>query len=253
MSNAQPTVEVADTAAEAGAAAGHAAAEAIRAAIATSGSARVIFASAPSQQDMISTLAAQQLDWSAVRALHMDEYIGLALDHPQSFGQWLADRLPTGLGALDRILPGDDPEAERRRYADQLGAPVDLVCMGIGVNGHIAFNEPGSAFDDPELVRRIELDQVSRQQQVDDGCFADLAEVPTAALTVTIPPLIAASAIVCTVIGPRKAAAVAATLTGPVDTSCPASILQRRGRAGIYLDREAAALLPDGASARGRG
>ncbi|SDT04279.1 6-phosphogluconolactonase [Microlunatus soli] len=244
MSNRQPTVRVADSAAEAGTAAGLAAAEAIRAAISDSGHARVIFASAPSQQDMISTLADQQLDWSAVQAFHMDEYIGLAPDHPQSFGQWLADRLPAGLGSFDRILPGSDPESERRRYAAALQAPVDLVCMGIGVNGHIAFNEPGSDFDDLELVRQIELDQLSRQQQVDDGCFAALTDVPTAALTVTIPPLVAARTIVCTVVGPRKASAVAAALTGAVDPSCPASILQHRDRAGIYLDRSAAADLP---------
>lgn len=243
MSNDQPVVSIAATASEAGAAAGREAAEALRSAITASGRARVVFASAPSQQDMITTLAEQQLDWSAVQAFHMDEYIGLRPDHPQSFGQWLADRLPTALGSLDRIRPGTAPEAERERYASQLAEPVDLVCMGIGVNGHIAFNEPGAGFDDPELVRLIQLDHLSRQQQVDDDCFATLEEVPTAALTVTIPPLIAAEAIVCTVIGPRKADAIAAALSGPVSTDCPASILQRCSQASIHLDRDAGSRL----------
>lgn len=249
MSNTQPVVKIAADARQAGEAAGLAAAEVLRTALDTTGRARVIFASAPSQQDMITALVDQQLDWSAVHAFHMDEYIGLRPDHPQSFGQWLADRLPSSIGTFDRILPGDDPEAERRRYAAELADPVDLVCMGIGVNGHIAFNEPGAALDDTEQVRMIELDPVSRRQQVDDGCFPELAEVPTSALTVTIPPLVTANAIVCTVIGPRKADAVTAALTGPVDSSCPASALQRTA-AQVFLDADAAAGLPEAEQGR---
>lgn len=241
----RPHVEVSPTAAEAGARAGQLAAEAIRAAIDLRGRARVILASAPSQQDMINTLAAQDLPWDRVHAFHMDEYVGLSPQRPESFGQWLADRLPATIGGFERILPGSDPEAERRRYANLLADPVDLVCLGIGVNGHIAFNEPGSDFDDPERVRLIELDPRSRQQQVDDDCFATLADVPAAALTVTIPTLINVGAMVCTVVGPRKADAVARTLGGPVDPDCPASILQRCPQASILLDRGAAGQLID--------
>ena len=248
MTTARPDITISATAEEAGAAAGRAAADALRTAIAGSGRARVIFASAPSQESMIKTLAAEALDWSAVTAFHMDEYIGLPPDHPQSFGQWLADRLPADIGSFDRILPGADPDVERRRYAALIEDPVDLVCMGIGVNGHIAFNEPGSDLDDPERVRLIQLDPASRRQQVDDGCFADLSEVPESALTVTIPPLVAATSVVCTVLGPRKAAAVAAALTGNVGTECPASVLQRRPQTGIFLDQAAAAQLPEGAA-----
>lgn len=244
MSDPQPKMMITATARQAGAEAGRQAATVISAAIAMSGRARVIFGSAPSQQDMLATLSAADLDWSAVQAFHMDEYLGLPADHPQSFGQWLADRLPPDIGSFDRIRPGEEPKAECRRYAALIEPPVDLVCMGIGVNGHIAFNEPGARFDDPELVRLITLDQRSRQQQVDDECFATLAEVPTKALTVTIPPLVSAAAIICTVVGERKAPAVAAALTGPVDCGCPASILQRSSHARVYLDQAAASLLP---------
>lgn len=243
MSDPQPEMMITATAQQAGAEAGRQAATVIGAAIAMSGRARVIFGSAPSQQDMLATLAAADLDWSAVQAFHMDEYLDLPADHPQSFGRWLADRLPPDIGSFDRIRPGEEPKAECRRYAALIEPPVDLVCMGIGVNGHIAFNEPGARFDDPELVRLITLDQRSRQQQVDDGCFATLDEVPTKALTVTIPPLVSA-AIVCTVVGERKAPAVAAAFAGPVDTACPASILQRFPQAHVYLDEAAASLLP---------
>jgi len=224
---------------QAGQAAGRAAAELLRGAITAHGSARVILASAPSQATMLATLVRQDVDWSRVHALHMDEYIGLPPDHPQSFGQWLADRLPPTLGRFDRLLPGDDPAVELARYTDLLAEPVDLVCMGIGVNGHIAFNEPGSSFTDDQRVRLISLDLASRRQQVDDDCFRSLDEVPTGALTVTIPTLMAARSIVCTVIGARKAAAVEAALTGPVDESCPGSVLQTRTDAAIFVDRAA--------------
>jgi glucosamine-6-phosphate deaminase len=244
VNTARPSIAVAATREEAGAAAGRQAADVLRAAVSARGSARVIFASAPSQQEMITTLAGEDLDWGAVRALHMDEYVGLPADHPQSFGQWLLDRLPTGIGEFDRIRPGTDPETERRRYAELLRDPVDLVCMGIGVNGHIAFNEPGADFDDAERVRLIQLDPASRTQQVDDGCFAELSEVPTSALTITIGPLVSAGSIVCTVVGSRQAAAVAAALSGPIGPDCPASILQRCPQAGVFLDEQAAAELP---------
>lgn len=243
MINSRPAITVAATAAEAGTAAGQRAASILADTIAARGRARVIFASAPSQEDMITALARAELDWSAVHALHMDEYIGLPADHPQSFGQWLADRLPADIGDFDRIRPAADPEVERQRYAELINEPVDLVCMGIGVNGHIAFNEPGSDFDDSHRVRQIHLDQASRQQQVDDDCFATLEEVPTSALTITIPPLVQAAAIVCTVIGDRKAAAVGAAFDGPVTPDCPASILQRCSQAEIYLDTPAAGRL----------
>lgn len=236
-----PRIVVRSTETEAGHAAGRAAAISLRAAIAARGRARVVFAAAPSQEAMLAELTNQAVDWSAIEAFHMDEYIGLPDHHPQSFGQWLADRLPGDLAAFERITTSANPEMEMARYSARLSGPIDLVCLGIGVNGHIAFNEPGASFTQTEKVCRVELDEASRQQQVEDGCFATLEEVPTTALTLTIPTLVAGADLVCTVLGSRKAKAVRRALTGPVDESCPASILQTRPDARIFLDAAAAA------------
>lgn len=221
-------------------------------AIEARGAARVIFASAPSQEPTIAALAADdRIDWSRVYAFHMDEYLGLAPDHPQAFGQWLRDRLPAE-ARLERIDPTADPRSEAQRYAGLVSAaPIDLTCLGIGVNGHIAFNEPAVAdFADPELVRVVELDEVSRTQQVQDGLFPDVAQVPSRALTLTVPALVGARAMVATVLGNRKAAAVRQALTGPITSRCPASVLRRHPAASVHLDGAAASLVagdPDGA------
>jgi glucosamine-6-phosphate deaminase len=208
----------------------------------------VIFAAAPSQNEFLETLAAAPgIDWSRVTAFHMDEYLGLPAGAPQGFGRWLKDRL------FDKVRPGrvnyvdgtaTDPEAECRRYEALLEAsPPDLTCMGIGENGHLAFNDPPYAsFRDPRAVKPITLDERSRIQQVNDGCFARLEEVPRTALTLTIPTLLSAAWIYCMVPGPRKAEAVKATIHGPVEESCPASILRRQARAVLYLDKDSAAL-----------
>ncbi|GAA4430728.1 glucosamine-6-phosphate deaminase [Georgenia halophila] len=219
-------------------------------AISARGRARVIFASAPSQEPTIAALRSDvRIDWSRVQAFHMDEYLGLPFDHPQAFGQWLQDRLPTDV-TLRRIDPTADPAAEASRYAQLLSAaPIDVTCLGIGVNGHIAFNEPDVAdFDDPELVRTVELDEVSRTQQVDEGLFAAVADVPTRALTLTVPALVGARSMVATVLGSQKAAAVSCALTGPVTARCPASVLRTHGAASIHLDEGAASLLGDAAA-----
>jgi glucosamine-6-phosphate deaminase len=206
----------------------------------------IIFAAAPSQNEFLETLAAAPgVDWSRVVAFHMDEYVGLRADAPQGFGNWLRARL------FDRVKPGvvhtlrgeGDPEAECRRYAALLEAsPPDLTCMGIGENGHLAFNDPPYAFfEDPQPVKVVELDPVSRRQQVNDGCFAAFEEVPKTAITLTIPTLLSAAWILCMVPGPRKAAAVRDALLGPVRESCPASVLRRKERAVLYLDLDSAA------------
>jgi glucosamine-6-phosphate deaminase len=237
-------VRVHESDAAAGLAAGAEAAGIISAAIERQGRARVVFASAPSQELFLRALTAEPgLDWTRVRAFHMDEYIGLPDGAPQSFARWLAERIP---GRVEPIVPGADPEAEIGRYTGLLAAgPIDLVCLGIGVNGHIAFNEPGRCrFDDPESVRLTELDERSRVQQVDDGCFADLADVPHAALTLTIPALTAAARLVATVPGPRKADAVTRTLTGPVGPGCPATALRGHPGVTLHLDPASAAGLP---------
>jgi len=232
---------------EAGRRAAAAAADLIVAAQQRSGAARVIFASAPSQEAMLAHLRQdQRIDWSAVRSFHMDDYLGLAPDHPQAFGQWLFDRLPeAGRAGLERIDATADPDAEIARYSALLAeAPIDLTCCGIGVNGHIAFNEPGDTdFADERLVRRIRLDDVSRRQQVDEGLFPALADVPEYALTLTVPALIGAAAMVATVIGPQKADAVRAALQGPVTEDLPASVLRNHPQASIFLDSGAATKL----------
>lgn len=215
----------------------------LRARLARQAGVRMVFASAPSQSDVVDALVAEpDIDWSRVTAFHMDEYIGLAPDAPERFGSWLGryifDRLP--FKAVYRILPSDKPEATAREYAALLAAaPIDLVQLGIGVNGHIAFNDPPVAdFNDPLDVKVVELDEVCRQQQVDDDCFATLADVPLRAITLTVPRLLRADRLFCMVPGRLKRNAVRAALEGPVTTACPASILREHPDCTLYLDAE---------------
>jgi glucosamine-6-phosphate deaminase len=220
-------------------------AAAMRARLAESPALRMIFAAAPSQRETLAALAAQpDIDWSRVTAFHMDEYIGLPPDAPQRFGRWLMTVL------FDRVRPGrvhliDDVAAagdDGAAYAALLDrAPIDVVCLGIGVNGHIAFNDPGVAdLNDPHDVKRVALDDVCRRQQVDDGCFARLPDVPSHAITLTIPRLLRATRLFCIVPGPAKRAAVTRALAGPIDAACPASALRRHPRCTLYLDRDSA-------------
>lgn len=228
-----------------GLAAGSAAAERIRRLQQDPGrTVRAIFAAAPSQNETLATLAAAPgIDWSRVAAFHMDEYLGLADDAPQRFGRYLREHLfdlvkPGQVHLIDSARPADE---ECRRYAALLReAPIDLVCLGIGENGHIAFNDPPVAdFDDPQLVKVVELDEACRRQQVNDGCFPTFASVPTRALTLTIPALMAGAHLVCSVPGPTKRRAVQRTLDGPISTECPATILRRHANCTLYVDAEA--------------
>lgn len=258
--DSRPQVVVSGTAQEAGTAAGRAAADALARILEQKERTGVIFASAPSQEQMLRTLGADpRLDWSRVDSFHMDDYLGLDPAHPTAFGTWLADRLPgAALPGLDRIRADADPEQEAARYGAALAAaPIDLVCLGIGVNGHIAFNEPGDTdFGTPDLVRLIELTHASRQQQVDEELFPHLDAVPTTALTLTVPALVGASTLVCTVLGAAKADAVSATLAGPVRTEVPATAMLEHPDTVIHLDEAAASRLPQesraGLAATGR-
>jgi glucosamine-6-phosphate deaminase len=203
----------------------------------------MIFAAAPSQDDALDALvAAAGIEWGRVTAFHMDEYIGLAPDAAERFARWLDAHLFTRLpfAAVHRIVPEPDPFAAAAAYAAALGeAPIDLVCLGIGVNGHIAFNDPPVAdFADPLDVKVVELDAVCRQQQVDDACFARLEYVPHRAITLTVPRLLRADRLYCVVPGAAKREAVRRTLAGPIDTACPASILRTHPGATLYLDAE---------------
>ncbi|RCS60217.1 6-phosphogluconolactonase [Microbacterium sp. JB110] len=223
------------------------AAATIERAIAEKGHARVVFASAPSQEAMLAELTTDpRIDWSRITAFHMDEYLDLRMDHPQAFGSWLEQRLPRDAHVgLARIRTDAVVVDEITRYTALLAeAPIDLVCLGVGVNGHIAFNEPGQAdIDDDVTMREIRLDDASRTQQVDDGLFPTFDDVPARALTLTVPALMSATTLVCTVLGSHKAAAVAAALEGPVARSCPASYLQRHHHAHWFVDTSAARLL----------
>lgn len=205
---------------------------------------RMIFAAAPSQNEILEALVqAEGIDWSRVTAFHMDEYIGLPKDHPQRFSQFLEDHLfdHVPIKDIQMIDSSQSTEEECKRYASLIEeAPIDIVCLGIGENGHIAFNDPPVAdFNDPEIIKPIALDDVSRQQQVNDGCFPNISAVPTHALTLTIPALMSGSHLYCVVPGPTKKEAVQKTLNGPITTDCPASILRRHEDCTLYLDKDA--------------
>jgi len=241
-------VEVHPSRADMGRVAAAAAAGFLRGVIASQGHARVIFACAPSQDEFLAALAddeANSLDWSRVTGFHMDDYVGLDGEHPQSFRSYLRAHFLSRvkLGSF-HPLPAEkkDSAAICAGYSELLAErPIDLICMGIGENGHIAFNDPPVAdFEDPALVKVVELDGACRQQQVNDRCFPSLALVPSHALTLTVPVFRQARRLSIHVPGPRKAAAVRATLEGPIGTGCPASILRLHPDATLYLDPEAA-------------
>ncbi|HZJ14062.1 MAG TPA: glucosamine-6-phosphate deaminase [Chthoniobacteraceae bacterium] len=225
-------------------------AKSVAAAIDSNDGARVIFACAPSQNEFLEALVAQPIDWAKVTAFHMDEYVGITAEHPASFRRYLDEHLLQRIDpvqAVHWIRAEEEPAAECRRYAALLSErPIDLVCLGIGENGHIAFNDPPVAdFLDTNLIKVVELDATCRQQQVNDGCFPNFESVPTHALTLTVPALFGTREISCVVPGERKAAAVRATLLGPIETACPASILRTHPRTVLHLDEASAALLPE--------
>mgnify|MGYP001186272887 CR=1 FL=1 len=242
------TVTIAPDEAEAGRRAGEVAAQVLREALRERGQARVVFASAPSQDAMIRTLTSSpDIDWTKVTSLHLDEYRGIDPQHRAAFGQWLADRLPEQAQAgLDRIRTDGTSQEEIERYTQVLqDGPIDLVCLGIGVNGHLAFNEPGdTSFEDPAAVREVALTHASRKQQVDEGLFPSLDDVPTHALSMTVPAIMRGAALVCTVLGEAKADAVGAALTGELTEQVPATALRTHERMYLFLDEGAAANLP---------
>lgn len=228
---------------EMGAAAATAAATRLRELLSRKEEVNMIFAAAPSQNEFLAALQqAPDIDWTRVNAFHMDEYIGLAADAPQAFGNFLKTRLFDALPFRKvHYIHGSTREAYTRLLVEY---PTDIVCMGIGENGHIAFNDPPVAdFNDPALIKAVELDAVCRQQQVNDGCFAQLSDVPTHALTLTIPALMKADYLFCMVPGPTKAEAVRNTIHAPVVEQYPSTILRKHPAAILYLDAQSASLL----------
>ncbi len=232
-----------------GAAAGAYAARRLRELLAEQQQVRVIFAAAASQLETLAQLVQEpDIDWSRVVAFHLDEYVGLPPGHPEGFGQWLEDRVwdvvrPGRVERMDGSSPAG-PEAEAARYGALLAdGGIDLALLGIGENGHVAFNDPHVAdFADPLVAKPVLIDETSRHQQVRDGAFERFEDVPTLALTVTMSALLASRVISLAVPGPQKARAVAATLDGPVSTSCPASALRTHPDASLLLDAAAASL-----------
>jgi len=239
-------VKAYETRTEMGLEAAKEAAAAIKKALAEKAEISIIFAAAPSQNEFLASIIADKdIDWTRVNACHMDEYVKLDPAAPQGFGNFLRDRIFSKVPFKSvSYLNGnaEDIEAECERYSALVKDGVDFVMMGIGENGHIAFNDPHVAFfNDPKAVKVVELDQKCRQQQVNDGCFKAIDEVPTHALTLTIPTLFAGKQLFCMVPAPTKADAVYATITGPIEEKCPASILRRHANATLYIEKDSAA------------
>ncbi len=234
---------------EMGEAAAENAARILTDAVEDKGSARLIIATGNSQLAFVRALRGHlEVPWGRVTAFHMDEYIGMGAGHPASFRRWIREWIEEPLGpGIVHYIEGDaaDPDAECRRYEELLReAAIDLVCMGIGENGHIAFNDPSVAdFDDPLWVKVVELDESSRRQQVGEGHFASLDDVPTHAITLTVPALISPRSLQVVVPERRKAEAVRRTVNDPIGTACPATILREQPHARLFLDTESASLL----------
>lgn len=234
-------VYIFDTREEMGVAAGTEAAKIINQVIAEKGEANVVFAAAPSQNDMLETLLKSNVDWSKVRGFHQDEYIGIDETEPAGFGNFLRRAIfdKVQFKELHYLLcKEEEAEAMCESYGELLKKyPIDLILLGIGENGHMAFNDPPVAdFDDPKMVKIVKLDEVCRQQQVNDGCFATLDDVPKYAMTLTLSCIMSVPHAICVVPTIRKADAVYGAVCGPVTTACPASILRRHPHAGLYLD-----------------
>lgn len=241
------TIEVYADRAAAGRAAAAIVGERIRRAVADRGEANVVFAAAPSQNDFIESLLEDEaLPWDKINCFHLDEYHTLPVGAPQRFDSYLQEHLWGKVKAWNvyLLVPRDGMTEEEieERYARLLREyPLDVACIGIGENGHVAFNDPPVAdFNDKRIIKEVELDEMCRNQQVHDGSFDSLEDVPKTAITMTIPAVMKAASVCAIVPTDRKAEAVANTVKGPIDEVCPASILRRHQDAVLILDKAAA-------------
>ena len=246
-------IHVHDDGAALGRAAGREAAAALRAAVAGKGKATYVVATGASQFATLDALVAEEIPWERIEIFHLDEYAGLADTHPASFRRYLRerllDRLPRPPIAFHGIDASRDAAAECRRLAALVpSGTFDVATIGIGENGHLAFNDPPADFDTRAPYIVVGLDEACRRQQVGEGWFAGLADVPTEAISMAVRRILATDRIVCSVPDARKAAAVRDAVTGPLAPACPASILRTHGACSLHLDAAAASLLP--ASAR---
>jgi glucosamine-6-phosphate deaminase len=208
----------------------------------------VIFASAPSQNEFLAELSKKDIEWNKINAFHMDEYVGLHKDSPAGFGNFLKDRLFNKVTCREvHYMNGNasDIQEECERYAGLLTKyPTDIVILGIGENTHLAFNDPHVAdFNDPLIVKVVDLDQDCRVQQVNDGCFANIDEVPTHALTITMPALFKSTVAYAIVPGAFKADAIAHTINSDISELYPSTILRRHDNATLFIDENSASKL----------
>jgi glucosamine-6-phosphate deaminase len=240
-------IRVFEDAASLAAAAAADAAGRIRSAIAAHGLARIIAATGASQMAFLASLVREPgVDWRAVEMFHLDEYIGLPATHPASFRKYLLERLigPAGITRYHLLDGEGDPAAACRQVGDLLRrAPIDVAFVGIGENGHLAFNDPPADFDTTAPYIVVELDERCRKQQVGEGWFATLDDVPRTAISMSVQQILQARAIICVVPDRRKAEAVLASVVGAVDPMTPASILRSHPDVTMYLDRDSASLL----------
>ncbi len=212
---------------------------------------RIVVGSAPSQDEFFEHLTSpanfEAVDWSRVVVFHMDEYVGLPADHPQSFREYQREHFTSKVTVKEfHAILGEatDLDAECRRLTDLLTQrPIDLVCLGIGENGHLAFNDPPADFDDLEWVKVVALDATCRQQQVNDGCFPSISEVPKHAITLTLKVFQNAAKLSGVVPGPTKTHAAAATIDGPISEDCPATLMRSHPDARLFLDQDSASSL----------
>jgi glucosamine-6-phosphate deaminase len=233
---------------------GHAAADAgaalIRQTLHDRSAANVILATGASQFTMLAALLQQpDLPWHRVTLFHLDEYLGLPPTHPASFRNYLRDRFVSHLPEPPAAIHWIDGEADPQHECRRLGAiirqhPIDVAFVGIGENGHLAFNDPPAHFDTEEPFIEVELDAACRRQQLGEGWFPTLDAVPTRAISMSIRQIMKSEHIICTVPEARKAAAVQQTITGPITPDVPASILQRHAKVSLFLDTNSSRLLP---------
>lgn len=217
-------------------------------AIRLKGNANLILATGSSQFAFLKALKQKEIDWKNITVFHLDEYRGLPSTHPASFRRYLKERILDGVGPKKvYFLNGDaeDVEQEMQHYTDALkNHPIDIACIGIGENGHIAFNDPPVAdFNDPKWVKLVELDEACKIQQIGEGWFPTMEDVPVQALTLTIPAILSSKTISCVVPDQRKAQAVHDALYHSISTKCPATILRKHPQTRLFLDKGSASKL----------
>ncbi len=239
-------IEIYNTPYELGVAAAKHAAQLLHKVIEANGTANIILATGTSQFETLNQLVSEDIDWSKLTMFHLDEYIGLPITHPASFRKYLKERFISKVDLKQVFLINGEANAEQeyKRLSDIIKQhPVDVALVGIGENGHLAFNDPPADFETEEPYIIVELDDVCRRQQMNEGWFNSIDEVPRRAISMSVKQIMKSKNIICSVPDKRKAAAVKNCLKNPVSNLYPASILQTHNNCIVYLDKDAASLL----------